>query len=542
MVGLIFAVTLGLTQANQANGYVARVSVVEGHAAISHAGGKKSAAIANAPLLPGDTLTTSAGTRAEIQFDSYNLVRLAPNSRLRLTEFGADRQTLQLFSGTAEVRVFSQSAAQPQNGAQSQYGTQPQDGSQSQIVAPQIVAPQIVAPQDVGLPQQGANTQDVTQAQEGAHPQIVTTQLAMLPLEAGVYRVSASDNETRALARTGEAEVAGGEHTERLSAGRTIVANGSDSNEQWSYNAWPAYDDFDRWNADRDTVSSYAGADQYVSGDVAGMTDLERYGQWVNVQPYGQVWSPFVGSGWAPYHNGSWWWTGPQYGWSWVGSEAWGWAPFHYGNWFFQRPFGWLWFPGQFGIASPWAPALVVFFGGKPQPFPFFGFNGIGWMPLAPFFPFANAKAPGAIAGHPSNMHPYFGLRGTSPTMRSNPSFGVSTFGAPVRGIYGPGVRGISGPAMRSAAPGVMQPPIRVPVGGISGPAMRSAVPGLMQPPIRAAQPIRAMPGMMPGSVRALPPMNVTHPAMPPAVRGTQPIIMHPGGRPPAMQQQIIHR
>src|SRR4026208_1953651 len=58
---------------------------------------------------------------------------------------------------------------------------------------------------------------------------------------------------------------------------------------------------------------------------------MSDYGNWVWVQPFGQVWRPYVRSDWRPYVYGHW--TYTRYGPTWVGYEPWAWAGYHYGNW-----------------------------------------------------------------------------------------------------------------------------------------------------------------------------------------------------------------
>src|SRR5256885_15152465 len=117
--------------------------------------------------------------------------------------------------------------------------------------------------------------------------------------------------------------------------------------------------------------------------------DLDSYGRWVDVAPYGRVWSPSnAGPDLAPYREGRWVWE-DWYGWTWVSSDPWGWAPYHYGRWFNSSPYGWCWSPGPAYGRHYWSPALVAFFG-------FGGFcvglgfcgAGIGWGAPRPFVPF----------------------------------------------------------------------------------------------------------------------------------------------------------
>ena len=102
---------------------------------------------------------------------------------------------------------------------------------------------------------------------------------------------------------------------------------------------------------------------RYVSSDVYGARDLDRYGSWRVVPNYGSVWVPAgVATTWAPYTTGSWI-LDPYYGWTWVDTAPWGWAPYHYGRWVYVNGF-WAWAPGPVVVRPAYAPALVAFYGG----------------------------------------------------------------------------------------------------------------------------------------------------------------------------------
>ena len=97
--------------------------------------------------------------------------------------------------------------------------------------------------------------------------------------------------------------------------------------------------------------------------------DMNPYGEWVWVSPYGWVWVPYdVWVGWRPYTHGYWVYT--HYGWTWVSYWDWGWGPFHYGRWVFVGAHGWIWVPGHV-----WAPAWVVWRHGH---------GYVGWAPMPP--------------------------------------------------------------------------------------------------------------------------------------------------------------
>lgn len=97
--------------------------------------------------------------------------------------------------------------------------------------------------------------------------------------------------------------------------------------------------------------------------------ELAPYGDWIEITPYGWVWTPWdVPVGWRPYTLGHW--VSTRHGWTWVSDWPWGWAPFHYGRWAWHPGRGWMWIPGR-----DWAPAWVAWRHGS---------GWIGWAPLPP--------------------------------------------------------------------------------------------------------------------------------------------------------------
>jgi hypothetical protein len=94
---------------------------------------------------------------------------------------------------------------------------------------------------------------------------------------------------------------------------------------------------------------------------------LAGYGDWVHVNGLGQVWRPWVSTGWQPYTHGRWMWT--SQGWTWIAYEPWGWVPHHYGNWAFST-IGWVWTPGY-----AYHPGNVVWVSTGVH---------LGWYPYAP--------------------------------------------------------------------------------------------------------------------------------------------------------------
>ncbi|WP_152972077.1 DUF6600 domain-containing protein [Desulfatitalea tepidiphila] len=148
----------------------------------------------------------------------------------------------------------------------------------------------------------------------------------------------------------------------------------------------PPLDDWDQWNYARtdqyiDSVSGSESA-RYVSSDVYGLSDLDRYGTWRVLPTYGPVWMPRgFAAGWVPYSTGAWV-RDPFYGWTWVDSAPWGWAPYHYGRWVYVNSY-WCWAPGPRIVRPPYAPALVAFFGVPGvQVSVGIGASSVGWVSL----------------------------------------------------------------------------------------------------------------------------------------------------------------
>ena len=208
-------------------------------------------------------------------------------------------------------------------------------------------------------------------------------------LRVGDYRITADgDNSvTLAVVRAGQAEFSGGGQAFPIRAGESARITGTDTISQQMGPAPPA-DEFDQFCMTRDRREVSSMSARYVPRETIGYEDLDQYGVWREVPPYGMVWTPTaVPVGWAPYHTGRWAWVEP-WGWTWIDEAPWGFAPFHYGRWAFAGG-AWVWAPGRMvvGVRPVYAPALVAFVGG-----PRFGValgvgGGVGvaaWFPLGP--------------------------------------------------------------------------------------------------------------------------------------------------------------
>lgn len=312
--------------ADQQHG-VARLSIVQGDVNVKlGSNGELVSATVNAPLVAQDHVQTSPGSRAEAEFDSANLLRLAPNTDVGFADLEYHRYQVQLGQGTVIYRVLRDS---------------------------------------------------------DAHAEIDTPSIAVHPVQQGEYRISVlDDGTTQITVRAGQGEILSPHGSQRLDAGHTTLVRGNPSDPEFQSSYEIAHDQFDDWSNGRDRDLLASNSYNYVNRDVYGADDLDAYGNWVPSQ-YGQVWAPQPPvPDWSPYSYGQWSYVDDYYGWSWVDNAPWGWAPYHYGRWFWNGGSGWCWWPGaRFGV-SLWSPALVGFFG--------WGggvgvWAGLGWVALAPF-------------------------------------------------------------------------------------------------------------------------------------------------------------
>ena len=289
----------------------------------------------NLPLVEGDSIATAAASRAEVQLDSSNFVRLNESTEVSLAQLGKRQFRVQVVRGVVTYSELK--------------------GGEADV-------------------------------------DIETPHVAVRPVKNGNYRIEVTGaGETIVTVRSGEAEVASREGRETLKSGRMMIVRGSEEEAEFQLAKATRRDDWDYWNERRDKQLSRSVSRRYVSSDVYGVEDLDGHGRWRHVSGYGDCWFPTASAGWAPYRHGRWTYL-DYYGWSWVGYEPWGWAPYHYGRWYNHASYGWGWYPGHRYRRHYWRPALVAFFGyNSYSGFNFglnFGFGNVGWIPLAPYEPY----------------------------------------------------------------------------------------------------------------------------------------------------------
>ncbi|HET7528023.1 MAG TPA: DUF6600 domain-containing protein [Burkholderiaceae bacterium] len=388
----------------------------------------------NRPLTSGDRVAVDGAARLELRIGS-TAVRLSGGSELEIIRLDDDRIDLFLHSGSAAVRVRSPEVAR--------------------------------------------------------EVELATAEGRFSSRGAGYFRVDRRDDGSVGTAWSGDLHFEGDDSALDIPAGRSaeLWREGERNATHYSWGE-PQHDDFADWTARADREDDRATVPEYVSPEMTGAEDLNRYGSWENNAEYGPIWYPTtVVAGWAPYRYGHWAVVRP-WGWTWVDYAPWGFAPFHYGRWLY---FGgrWCWAPG-YRVARPvYSPAMVAWVGGYPTygrgPWPY-----VGWVPLAPREPYYPHYSAGgsywrAVNAAQMNLFPQNTLR--------RPPSGTMMYAN--QGVAG-AVSVVPGNAMvprRPVAPVVAQVDPSV-ISSIANQPTRVHV-----PPPGVARPI-TVPGTAPGAAR----------------------------------------
>ena len=232
---------------------------------------------------------------------------------------------------------------------------------------------------------EGSAALRVRDAQAAGEFELSTEEGRLSLLMPGRYRFDRIDRSTHLTVYAGQARFEGPGSALVVDAGQRgqfwLEANGT---AQYSV-VDPVRDAFAGWVDERERNEDRVATARYVSPEMPGARDLDRYGRWEQSPEYGAIWYPrVVASGWAPYQTGHWAWIRP-WGWTWVDDAPWGFAPFHYGRWVYYRN-AWCWAPGTYVRRPVYAPALVAWVGGAGTSLSVSigGGPAVGWFPLGP--------------------------------------------------------------------------------------------------------------------------------------------------------------
>jgi hypothetical protein len=310
---------------------VGRISELDGKVWIyAPESGEWIAAARNRPLTTGDRLSTEGNGRAEVRIGSATTVRIDGNTELEVLKLDDDTASFQLHSGSLAARLRTREAAREFN--------------------------------------------------------VVTAEGRFKTDRTGSYRIDRIDDTSHATAVSGQLQFEGDNSALTVQQGQRVEFFRDDPSKPTQYTLGePKRDAFTDWVASGDQREDRSVSAKYVSPEMTGVEDLDRYGRWEQSPDYGSMWIPTtVVAGWAPYRMGHWAWVGP-WGWTWIDDAPWGFAPFHYGRWVYYRS-AWCWTPGRYVARPVYAPALVAWVGG-PRVNVSVSIGSaptVGWFPLGP--------------------------------------------------------------------------------------------------------------------------------------------------------------
>ncbi len=179
-------------QAQAAQPGVARVSLIHGEVSTQRGdAGDWVASVINAPVVAGDRVAAGKHSRAELQLDFANILRLGDSTEVKIADLTRTRDQVQVRSGLINYTVLK--------------------GSEADV-------------------------------------EIDTPNVAIRPLGEGSYRVLVvSAEETQVIVRKGEAEITTPQGSTQLRPGELITIRGSDNPEYQTASA-PSKDAWDDWN------------------------------------------------------------------------------------------------------------------------------------------------------------------------------------------------------------------------------------------------------------------------------------------------------
>lgn len=335
LVVVFCAVFVSCAFAADPPGRAARLNYMSGQVSIQPGGANDwVAGNLNRPLTSGDRIWADRDSRAEVQLGAA-VIRLNSNTSVTLANVSDNAVQIQVDEGTLNLHVMK--------------------------------------------------------LYRGEIYEIDTPNLAFTVAKSGDYRfdVNNAGDTTSVTVWKGKGDVTGDGPVTHLEANQRATFSNGRSLQRY-FNNSPGMDGFDDWCHVRAQREDQSASLRYVSPYAVGYSDLDDYGYWQTISPYGPVWVPRgVAYDWAPYRYGHWVWISP-WGWTWVDDAPWGFAPFHYGRWVHFSGY-WGWCPGPVYVRPIWAPALVAWFGGPGWGVSFGIGGGVGWVPLGwgePYIPY----------------------------------------------------------------------------------------------------------------------------------------------------------
>lgn len=296
---------------------IVRLSQVRGKVSIDrHVGRSFEEAFANIPITGGTRLLTEVGL-AEVEFEDNSAIRLTPDSEVLFTELkrtatGSTISAVKVLRGM----VYASLANTKEN---------------TFTVAAGNTTLQLNPSSHIRLAVDGPNSN-------------------VSVLDGTVELVDGSSTTVLKRNKSFDFDVAGGKPPEQVKL---------------------AESSFDEWDKNGiEYQKQYSSLRTSGGMGLAGTSDLNYYGSFVNMPGCGSMWQPyFVSAAWSPYDNGMWAYY-PNAGYSWVSPYPWGWLPFHSGTWMSCGASGWGWQPGGSWAGLQNVAAVTGAPGGGARPMP----------------------------------------------------------------------------------------------------------------------------------------------------------------------------
>ncbi len=313
---------------------IVRLSDVQGSVQMSHGAGEKlSRAFINLPLVEGSHIKTGPDGRAEVEFEDGSTLRLAPQtevdfSRLSLADDGSKLNTAQLLSGMVYANVHADVHGK-------KGGNKSGDEFILNFARDSVSVPDAA---HFRLAIDGTNHATLAVFRGKCSAKLPSGQFDVPDKHSAAIQFSDDTVENETAQSDGSATNKTVAAKDDLAKNNLLIAK--------NYASQPS-DEWDRQQSEyHDHNASTTTASKLGSPYVYGMSDLNYYGNFMNVPGYGNVWQPFLtGANWSPFQDGGWAFY-PGAGYNWVSGYQWGWMPYHYGTWAFAPGYGWFWQPG----------------------------------------------------------------------------------------------------------------------------------------------------------------------------------------------------
>jgi hypothetical protein len=321
---------------------VVRLSYLSGTVMVKRPGSAEEApAMVNTPIQEGFELSTSGGSYAEVEFENGSTARLGERSKLLFHQLALDANGNKL-NGLTFEQGYATFHFVPERNSRSSANKLGRDGTiHFQPTSSDVYHVKIA---------------DATVTAEGKCE----------------FRTDLDQDRLRVEVLNGSVDVATPTLSSKLGEGK-VLEHKSDSVEL-AFNTQKGIvkDAWDQWTQARDRQGLLTAKDEPVHpmGPSYGWSDLNTFGEWVELPGRRFGWSPYARAGWSPYTSGRWAWY-PGFGWTWISGEPWGWVTDHCGLWDFDASFGWYWMSPMFGCGL-WEPSMVNWYAGR---------GWIGWAP-----------------------------------------------------------------------------------------------------------------------------------------------------------------